>query len=542
MKKGFILLLCLSLLPVFLSTLVVHANDQQVIRVGLYENRPKIFTDDNGDASGFWPEITRDIASRMGWEIEYIPGTWEECLTRLSNNEIDVMPDVAFSEERNNRYDFAKEPVYVSWSLVYARKGVDIQAIIDLEEKKIAVLQGSVNVEGPEGIKKLVNTFHVDCTFIEVDSYLRVFELIDSGEADAGVTSKDFGHVHEVDYQVNRTAIMFAPSSLYFAFSKDSSLTPYLIDRFDTYTKILKSDQDSVYYRSMENWMGIKPVGRSVLPPWVFWTFIGILGLAFVFAVMSFSQRSKVKTRTKELALEISERKKYEEMDKLKSDFLSVVSHELRTPLSTIKGYSTKLLDHNENMNEQERINSLTSIDKGAERLVMMIDQLLDMSRIEAGLLKLEKELTDPVKLLQQTILEARLRFPDFRFETDVEKPNLPMVRWDVNRIRQVMENLIDNAVKYSENIKKVELSAACLDGNIFISVTDYGVVIPENDQKKIFERMYQVEQKTSPTKPGLGLGLSIAKGVVEAHGGRIWMESQSGQGNRIIFTIPLGE
>ncbi len=507
--------------------------------MGLYENRPKIFTDAKGNASGFWPDVTKEIASRMGWKIRYFHGTWEECLNKLETNQIDVMPDVAYSEERSTRFYFSNEPVYVSWSLVYARKGVDIQSIIDLERKKVAVLRGSVNVEGPEGIKKLIDTFHVNCTFLEVDSYLRVFEMIDSGEADAGVTSKDFGHIHEAEYQVNRTPIIFSPSSLYYAFSKDSSATPYLIEKFDTYLKQLKGDQGSIYYHSMENWMGIKPTGKSVLPTWMFWMFISILGLAFVFALMSFTQRSKVKTRTKELAVEISERKKYEEMDKLKSYLLSVVSHELRTPLSTVKGYSTMLIDYHDKMDEQERLNSLTAIDKAADRLVRLVDQLLDMSRIEAGLIKMEKELTDPVHLIQQIIQEARVRFPEFRFETDIEKPNLPMARLDVNRIRQVMDNLIDNAVKYSENIKKIDISVACLDSSLFFSVTDYGIGIPESEHNNIFERMYRVEQKTPSAKPGLGLGLSISKGIVEAHGGHIWVESPSGQGTRIIFTIP---
>ncbi len=542
MNKDFIISLGLSFLAAVICTSHVHADTHRVLRVGLYENKPKIFTNDNGVASGLWPDITEVIASKIGWEIKYVNGTWEECLNKLEANEIDVMPDVAYSEERNTRFDFSKEPVYVSWSLVYARKGVDIQSVIDLERKKIAVLKGSVNVEGPEGIKKLIDAFHIDCTFIEADSYSRVFEMIDSGEADAGVTSKDFGHVHEADYQVNRTPIIFAPSSLYFAFTKDSSNTPYLVDMFDTYVKQLKGDQGSVYYQSMEYWIGIKPVGKSVLPSWMFWLFICILGLAFIFAVMSFTQRSKVKTRTKELAIEINERKKYEEMDKLKSDLLSMVSHELRTPLSTIKGYSTMLIDYKDKMDEQEQINSLTNIDKAADRLVRMVDQLLDMSRIEAGLLKLDKEMTDPVRLIQQTIQEAQLRFPDFLFDTDVEKPNLPMVHLDVNRIRQVIENLIDNAVKYSENKKKVDLSVACLDANFFFSVTDYGIGIPEHNRKKIFERMYRVENKASTSKLGLGLGLSISKGIVEAHGGQIWAESPPGQGSRIVFTIPVGD
>lgn len=204
--------LCLFLLYVSVFGTAVAADDSITVRVGIYENQPKIFTDDQGNASGFWPDIIGYIASKEGWKIEYIYGTWTECLKRLENNEIDMMPDVAYTEERSRQYDFSHETVYTSWSMVYTREGTDIQSLLDLEGKNIAVLKGSVNVEGPDGIKKLVSAFNIHCTFTEVDSYARVFELVKSGEADAGVTSKDFGYQHETDFNLVKTAIIFQPS------------------------------------------------------------------------------------------------------------------------------------------------------------------------------------------------------------------------------------------------------------------------------------------------------------------------------------------
>ncbi|MDD5039096.1 MAG: transporter substrate-binding domain-containing protein, partial [Dehalococcoidales bacterium] len=155
-KMRLVLLLGLLLLSAAVLSPVVLANDSITLRVGLYENSPKIFSDSKGNASGFWPDIIDYIASKEGWEIEYVPGTWEQSLTRLENNEIDMMPDVAYSEERSKLYAFSSETVYVSWSRVYARKGNEIESILDLEGKSVAVLAGSVNVEGPEGIKELV--------------------------------------------------------------------------------------------------------------------------------------------------------------------------------------------------------------------------------------------------------------------------------------------------------------------------------------------------------------------------------------------------
>lgn len=162
MKRRFILLLGLLLICAPTLNAAVSADDSLTVRVGIYENSPKIFTDEEGNASGFWPDIIEYIAAEEGWQIDYVPGSWTECLDRLESGEIDVMPDVAYTEERGELYDFSNETVYVSWSGVYVRERSDIQSLIDLEGKNIAVLKGSVNVEGQEGIKALVSAFHIE--------------------------------------------------------------------------------------------------------------------------------------------------------------------------------------------------------------------------------------------------------------------------------------------------------------------------------------------------------------------------------------------
>lgn len=312
MKRYALPLLCISLFLAAAFGAPVFADDSIPVRVGLYENNPKIFTDENGDAAGFWPEIIEYIAAEEGWEIEYVPGSWAQCLSRLENNEIDIMPDVAYTEERAALYDFSNEVVYVSWSRVYTREEVAIESILDLEGKTVAVMQGSVNVEGPDGIKVLVTEFDVNCTFLEVDSYTRVFELVESGEADAGVTSKDFGYKHEAEFNVVETGIIFQPSSLYFAFPQDSSLTPYLVERIDSHVEELKADEDSIYYQALATWFGIEPAEKPVIPAWLKWALIGVGGLALLLGGGYLILNSQVRARTKELREEISHRRKVE--------------------------------------------------------------------------------------------------------------------------------------------------------------------------------------------------------------------------------------
>jgi len=217
--------------------------------------------------------------------------------------------------------------------------------------------------------------------------------------------------------------------------------------------------------------------------------------------------------------MDITERKylerkviEYEELSKMKSDLLATVSHELRTPLATIKGYSTMILDYYARLGSDETMDYLKSIDNSADRLTKLVDNLLDTSRMEAGLLKLEKSPTNISQLIQRVAAEAGIRAGDHKIITKLHK-KLPRLNIDVKRIRQALDNLIDNAIKYSPQGTEVLISA---------------------------KKTYRIEQRLSSGVDGMGLGLYICQRLVEAHGGRIWAESTVGQGSTIQFTLPI--
>ncbi|OGO45461.1 MAG: hypothetical protein A2Z05_04965 [Chloroflexi bacterium RBG_16_60_22] len=246
--------------------------------------------------------------------------------------------------------------------------------------------------------------------------------------------------------------------------------------------------------------------------------------------------------------MDITERKylerkviEYEELSKMKSDLLATVSHELRTPLATIKGYSTMILDYYARIGAEETREYLKSIDGSTDRLAKLVDNLLDTSRLEAGLLKLQRAPTHIDALIGKAAEEAGVRATQHHITVELDK-GLPRVNIDAKRIRQVLDNLIDNAVKYSPPQTEVLISARRSGRELLVSVTDQGPGIPAEELTNVFDRMYRIEQRLSSGADGMGLGLYICQRLVETHGGRIWAESTVGQGSTIWFTLPVME
>jgi len=228
-----------------------------------------------------------------------------------------------------------------------------------------------------------------------------------------------------------------------------------------------------------------------------------------------------------------------EGFDNKDTELLSTVCHELRTPLAIIRGYTSLLLDYDDTMQRPERQEYVTSIDKAASRLVDLVEYMLDMSRLELGQLRLDRAPVSISSIIREAAAEARLRAPGHAIRVDIES-DLPYPCIDTCRIRQVLDNLLDNAIKYSPEGTQIVVSAVRQGTEILVSVSDRGKGIPSTELERVFQRLYRVKCEQTQDSKGVGLGLAICRGLVEAHGGRIWIASDEGRGSTVFFTLPI--
>ena len=242
-----------------------------------------------------------------------------------------------------------------------------------------------------------------------------------------------------------------------------------------------------------------------------------------------------------QLAREIKRnREVMEHASRLQQYIMDALSHEMRTPLASIKGYASALLLDEVQWDERTEREYLEIIMEESDKLGEIVADLLDASIIDAGQLQIEKEPTLLTRLAQEVIDEVARRSDMHRFLVSFP-PGFPVVDADSGRIRRVLFNLVDNAVKYSPGGGLVVVNGRVRENEVIISVADQGQGIAPEHLNRLFERFFRVKFISGQHVVGSGLGLPIARNIVEAHGGRIWAESRLGEGTTVYLTLPLG-
>ncbi|WP_457590906.1 transporter substrate-binding domain-containing protein [Geoglobus sp.] len=260
------------------------------MNVGIYSNPPLVFYE-NGEAKGLFIDLLEYIAEKEGWELEYTYSTFPILIEKLEKGEIDLLPDVAYSEERSKVLSFSNETVISNWGVICAKSRLD--SILDLDGLKIAGVKDDVYYES---LKGLVESFGLNCEFIDiVGDYGDVLTAVKEGRADAGVVSRLYADFNAKNFGLSSTSIVFSPVELRFAAPKNRTS---LLSKIDKHLSELKKDENSVYYSYIDKWIGQK---KKEIPRWVYAVFLILAAISVLAVYREYFIRRELRKREEEL-------------------------------------------------------------------------------------------------------------------------------------------------------------------------------------------------------------------------------------------------
>ncbi|MBK9347043.1 MAG: transporter substrate-binding domain-containing protein [Burkholderiales bacterium] len=254
----------------------VVAADDAVLRVGIYNNAPKIFMDGE-TPSGIWVDLLREIAQQEHWQVTYVPCEWQACLDALRAGHIDLMPDVAYNAERAALFSFHEKPALRSWSELYTRTDAPIESILDLANKRVAVLDGAVQINA---FKAMVAGFDVPVTLVPLPTFEAVFAAVADRSVDAGIVNNRYGEYNAVRNGLIGSPIVFQPAKLFFAATRNTHGD--VLRTIDRYVGEWQQDPQSVYFEVLHKWRDQTELAAT---PRRLWVVVGAVGLLALVAV-----------------------------------------------------------------------------------------------------------------------------------------------------------------------------------------------------------------------------------------------------------------
>lgn len=329
-----IILVCLLLLQ-------LHSDDNRTFKVGIYNNKPKIFIDNKNRPQGFFIDILEDIARSHNLKLEYIPCRWELCMDYLERGELDIMPDVAYSQERAQKFAFHKEIILTNFSILYAKESDEARSIPALDKKRIALLKESIQLKELQDLSSL---YAVNPSFIFTENFEEAFLLIKQGKADFAAVNRYFGASYAHEYGLQETSILLNPSALKFAFSHAAASTELLLI-FDESIAKLKADPASAYYAAKKRWL--EPDEGMSLPRWAQVALLGALSLVILLIIATLSFRYLLHKKIAEAQREHSKNEmlQKEKIEEYKKMLLAMVTM-IEQRDSYTAGHSQRVADY----------------------------------------------------------------------------------------------------------------------------------------------------------------------------------------------------
>ncbi|MBN1193426.1 MAG: transporter substrate-binding domain-containing protein [Coriobacteriia bacterium] len=531
------------------------AAEPRTVRVGLYENEPKIFTDDAGEPAGIFVDIIEAIAEEEGWELEYVSGTWSDDLEALSSGEIDLMPDVAYTAERDDLYDFHECPVVESWSYVYVPIGTRVDRISQLEGTRVAVLEGSVQ---ETVFQQMVDGFELDVTLVSADSLEEAFLLVSAGNADAAIANYLFGDYFSAECGLEKTPIVFNAIPLHFATAQGRNAD--LLDAIDRHLVEWLDEPGSVYYKTIRRYMTSEEDER--IPSYIFWILGGAAGLLVLSTALIALLRWQVNVRTRHLLEAQAELEKHREhleelveertrqleeanselasISEAKSEFLAFMSHELRTELNSVIGFSEMMLMGLPGVLNDDQRHQMTMINHAGKSLLRLINDALDLAKIESGSVEAIRAPFELSSLVHDVVGTLEVQAAEQELELVEELPEGEVtVDSDEHFVRQILLNLVGNALKFTD-AGRVTVTMEEAEDKVVLKVRDTGPGIDPEHLQHVFTPYWQGTDTGRLSIGGAGLGLSISSRLAELMGASLTVDSTPGEGSTFILTLPV--
>ena len=559
MKKR---ILILTILCAFLALSPVPATAKKTVKVGVYQNIPLTFIEQDGNVKGFFIDILEHIAAKEGWDIEYVPDAWVACLDKVKNGETDLLGVIAFSRERNKVLDYTYESVLTEWGQIYANQDTVIESILDLRGKKIAVLQADMHFTN---LRELMARFGSSPRFIETFEYEDVMKLTETGISDAGLVSQFYGGQYERDYDILKTSVILSPEKLYWAAPKDTH--PMMLHALDEHLRRLKKDKNSIYYQSLNKWFGI--AAESKFGIWIKWIGIGTAILLSLFIGASLILNHQVKLRTKELyaknealQAEIENRQRAEsesiqleaklqrahKMEAL-GTLAGGVAHDLNNILSGLVSYPELLLI--DLPKESPLRKPILTMKESGERAAAIVQDMLTLARRGVAVtevVNLNMIIED--YLAKPEFDKLKAYYPNVDFKVELADDLLNISGSPIHLSKTVM-NLIFNAYESIEAKGVITISTSnqyidhpvegyddVEEGDyVVLTISDTGIGISSVDLERIFEPFYT---KKIMGRSGSGLGMAVVWGTVKDHQGYIDVGSTEGKGTTFHLYFPV--
>lgn len=524
---------------IFLFSLILNTfTIAKILKVGTYHNPPKIALGETQIPEGIFIDILEFVAKKEKWSIKYISGKWEECLRRLEEGSIDLLPDVAISPERIEKFDLNKIPVLYSWLQLYTRKGVEINNISDLAGKRIGVLKGSIQEKECFNLQKSIAIEFTILTFLE---YKELEEEIANGKIDAIVVSRFYGYNKKRKSDIlEPTSIILKPTSLHFAVKKGTK--GELLATIDKHLSMLLRDPHSIYYKSFEKWFHEKSIIH--IPPYIIWGLLSVTIIALFFIIQTITLRYLVKERTKEieeknseLSLALEQLKRAQE-EALRRERLYAfgqlamgIAHDFNNLLQPILGWSDMMLTNPDELSKVDEVKeSFRKIHAAARYGSEIVNK---MRKIYRSSLELEKKRSLDLNEIIEEVLELVKGRISGSISVKKQLCEKAIINARKSEMHEMILNLILNAIDAMPEGGTLEIFTKDKEESIELVIKDNGIGMTEEIRQKCLQPFF-----TTKGENGTGMGLTMVNNIVTEHNGTLHIESEYKKGTTFIITF----